>query len=602
MFALAKRYHHINCNAYQGILEFAIVREYDQFQVKFSLYKFREKNKEFIEYLSKNIKENSTRLDFLKRVDNELTDVVHFKYLEIENILPNLKYDVEQCSKTPDVPYQYNLGGKLNIVLTGYQMYRIYNDLFSFFQHYITYENIFKLVMIAGENNQIVKPEKTKKISETVQQITQKEKVKESLDSNVEVFNAEVSVKNKSEEPVKTVIDEILDLFINNRDPIITNYIYHLIMNYYSTLDNKYCSVKLDDGIINITIPNIFPDAQIFSNEYFKYFCQYLTILDVNTVTHLIGKLIGYFETTILPNKDKHNSLVIMTLSFISLCYAIRLRSDSIPDIIESKLYALTSMTEYQNRFINNYIKIHLKKENVQFNIYELEYDNYINSDFKLNDDLINQIKENYSYLINISEEDFLKKALEFVETKQTESEKIDILPINNKKIINMNELISSLTNFPYEKSMENFNKFLMLEEDNKLTITNKYSHSLISNIKLDTNNNIYTTPLYKCYMQYLNNKDSYIVLKNKYIKEYTVSNPDYVTIINMFPKLDNIFNSELLKPSMISTLDYYKILENTLENTEAISNNVFLIIIFSLIIPYYMNNYNQYSFIDYFL
>ena len=103
----------------------------------------------------------------------------------------------------------------------------------------------------------------------------------------------------------------------------------------------------IDDKNI-IKVPNVFPDSLMFSNNYFIYFCQYIHNQDINTVKHLINKILNYLVN--IKDEDKDDVISIMSLHFLLFCYIIRLAIETYPDIVINKINS-NSNTLYSKDF-----------------------------------------------------------------------------------------------------------------------------------------------------------------------------------------------------------------------------------------------------------
>lgn len=355
----------------------------------------------------------------------------------------------------------------------------------------------------------------------------------------------EIIISSPPDLAATTLLEEILNSYtINN---ILKSFVIHHIFNHL-----QYISNNISYTTDTITINNLYNN---FNNDY--TISIYNTILDTE-----LDNIVSFNQKKIVENiliifnlsaRDHVDNLNMYLLLFILYIYQYRHIVSKYPDYDIDNLFK----KELQVLGLNNVLKpISVIIDDV------LEDKDEI---------LIDEISNKYKHLIPVSESSFL--ALAAKEYKENNLKQIKDFNISNKKLLNISKLIHIEDKIKYLKS--------------DLVNTNDYTdRSGLLNFKPKI-----ITITYDHFKNYLSNQQTVTTVKN--IPK---------SVINLFDFFNRNMSKIFTDTTLISTLEYYKILYNNLPTPKAYSHYTYLFIIYNLIIPYYYDHHKIEIFEDVFL
>jgi hypothetical protein len=365
----------------------------------------------------------------------------------------------------------------------------------------------------------------------------------ENVDLNNNIDNNNIDNKNI----FNFIIDPSLKfLLINN------------ILNYYQYINKSEIKKEIKkNNLLFITCPNLININIGYNHNILFSLIISLKNYDNEKLNYIFNKIVD----NILIN-DFEDSNYILCLLFLLFIYSLILSNIHIKDFFIENFENILLDINKQKNIINYFLK-KISQNKIILEFKKINIDNIK----KISDTDLEQIINKFNYLRKIDEKDFLKNIILNINSKEKEiQDKLnfnypDDILINNKKIININNLLNNTNN------------------------------NLLLNYKLDKNNNL-TTDIYTELITYSKNKliITDLLKENDHIK---------LTIKKFFPLLDNILNINIFPENIINTIDYYKILSENFNDPKIINHIIYLNIIFKIIIPFYYNTYKIDKFID---
>jgi hypothetical protein len=367
----------------------------------------------------------------------------------------------------------------------------------------------------------------------------------------------------------KTLLESIIeDYSINNI------YRSYLINHLFSHL--RYISESIKINKDTITISNLFDSSFVVNYNYI------LSVLDTtldnnydNTISFNQKKIVESIITIIEKEstdkrQDLDNKLVLSIMLFIFYSYQYRFIMSKYPDYDFDNYFK----SETQQSGLNYFFKTLSPSKEIKFEIVEAQ-------ESTEDQELINEVSDQYKHLIPVSQEEFLDLAVkEYISKKENKEDKSLDFTLSNTKLINITNLIQS--NSAINKLINNNSSTI-----NTTTYNDRSSPILSYEAKI-------ITKTYNYFKQYVDNPLSIKnIIELKDIPKSVLNLFDYFKrhIANMFSDKEDV-----------STLSYYKILKKNLPASNTHSHQTFLFIIFNLIIPFYYDEYKKDVFVDSFL
>lgn len=212
---------------------------------------------------------------------------------------------------------------------------------------------------------------------------------------------------------------------------------------------------------------------------------------------------------------------------------------------------------------------------------------------------IIQDFSEEYEHLISVSKDKFLELVFNKVEEKtRSKNEVIDNkfvlikdFVLSNQKVINIDSIFKLQNRSINEMRLSSVTPLITPLINNNFDFEISKGYRLL-NYNL---NNPYFSELYFYINKYIETPSIISKLKSDKILPLEVIN-----LFNYFST--TLFKTDILRKEISSTLDYYKIILDTINSPENFKHSTILYIIFQGIIPYYMKTYNKRIFTDYLL
>lgn len=555
-----KMFHINNGIQEQYIFKLAIVKNLDMFNVLLELYKLNIQDEPTLNIVIEHCQNNPHRGDLLKKVDSKLVDSINLNYVEIENYLPVLKNHLNMLVQKyePNKLVNFPICNKFTVIFNANQVKRLYSDLYGFYQNYMVMDALFKLT---------VKDLKNKPVVENI--TGKKDQLKK---DHVE------AVRLPEETNEQTEFDNVLNLCINHS---LKSLLIHLSYNYFIYISSKNANIEItENNIFRINIPTIFPASFVFNNNYIKSFVMSLTVYPIKDIEMRINKILNGIssEKEVIP-------IILMCRMCLLYLYYLAYLYQSHSSYLLNNLIDLFNDVNVQKRLLYNHTKVYFKRNDIEFNIFEMTMDQMIELDktFEIND-----LGEKYRHLIPVSEDSFIEKIINDLKDDPKQYK----IEINNKRIINIKSLIDAKV--ADSKKDENIKNNSLLDPDNLLDYDQIYTNLF----NYDFNNSKLTLA-----HQYF---DNFIQDQSGFILKYKQKELDFksvpVNILNMFNILKELLynqNSEILKTN--NTYIYYKNIVESVNDPSAFPHYSYLFIIYQIILPFMFLNYNIIEFEDVF-
>jgi hypothetical protein len=556
-----KMFHINNGIQEQFIFKLAIVKNLDMFNVLLELYKLNIQDEPTLNIVIEHCTNNPHRGDLLKKVDSKLVDSINLNYVEIENYLPILKNHLNMLVQKyePNKLVNFPICNKFTVIFNANQVKRLYNDLRGFYQNYMVMDALFKLT---------VKDLKNKPVVENI--TGKKDQLKKDHVEAVKLPEVETNEQ--------TEFDNVLNLCINHS---LKSLLIHLSCNYFIYISSKNANMEItENNIFRINIPTIFPASFVFNNNYIKSLVMSLTVYPIKDIEMRINKILNGIssEKEVIP-------IILMCRMCLLYLYYLAYLYQSHSSYLLNNLVDLFNDVNIQKRLLYNHTKVYFKRNDIEFNIYEMTMDQMIELDktFEIND-----LGEKYRHLIPVSEDSFIEKIINDLKDDPKQYK----IEINNKRIINIKSLIDAKV--AASKKDDNIKSNVLLDPDNLLDYDQIYSNLF----NYDFNN-----PKLTLAHQYF---DNFIQDQSGFILKYKQKELDFksvpVNILNMFNILKELLynqNSEILKTN--NTYIYYKNIVESVNDPSVFPHYSYLFIIYQIILPFMFLNYNIIEFEDVF-
>jgi hypothetical protein len=378
--------------------------------------------------------------------------------------------------------------------------------------------------------------------------------------------NPVVVIEQKEDLAPKSEIEYILNTYCLNN-----NFRSFVISHIFNHLRYVSSATKIDTTTKTVIIPILF-DPFYYSLNY-----DYIVSIFKNTFVESEENVISFNQKKILENivsnferQDSEVDLINILLIFIFYCYLYYIIATKHPDFDFSTYFNPELQQSALTHFFNQTDQLK------DFNVSVLE-----SVEEKLDDDLINNISIKYKHLIPVSETDFLDRV---INEYQKSKDDLKDITISSTKILDLDLLLNA--NNVIEK---------IKAQDSPLINTNTYNtRSCASSLLNYEQKDI--TKAYKYFKEYVSNPTTLVSLLS--LKELPVPK----TILNLFDFFSRNFPKLFINDKENNTLNYYKILRDNLPSPKSYSHQIYLYLIYNLIIPYHYENFKITKYTDVFL
>lgn len=563
---------HLYINAdisFQGVLSIMSVRNFDEFQLQLQLHKLKTQDKNVINTVWNVCNDTPFRIEILDKVDTEIISNCHLNYNEIGKYIIELNNTLQSIyghNVDPDPKYNFSIGGKVNVVLTTSQAYKLYTVLKSFYENYFVMETMFKMTI---KNPPI----------ENKQQSQNKQVQTQQLEKNIQ----DVQINTEQLE----TIDNIFYLCCNS---VVKSSLIHMFYTYYKYINSSHVSIDKDENNNIITkIPCILPAKCLFSTSYVKSIITSLMSVSFQNIKMYLTKVMN---TLINDQKVQSNPIYIMMCSYLLFIYFLRFVYEQYSNYFNAKYEQVFINSAVQESMMNKYIEGYFSEYNkFKFSIYDFKIENF--KDGEKDTELIKTISEQYKYLINVSEDEFLKNVFNdiYLNKQQIQNSVIpDDFKLSNQKILDVNVILNG-------KSMKESKPFIYNVSglfDHYNSLEPVLNEQTINTNLLDyyVKDDVFYSPCYELYVRFLNDP-SVLLIEGKTIP---------LTVKKNFEVFKTLLSKNTIPENEIRTLKFYEITCNVLPASSILSHITILYVIFQLIIPYSCNYFKNRQFIDHLL
>lgn len=527
-------------NSSYGVIKTSIVNLNNTIELRLDYFKIISNDSKVLENLYNICLENSTSLNILKTISNELICSNIFTLNECEKLCNSLK-DVNNKPSEHNKFITVNFFKGLKIPISLYNIKGIYTFIHSYYTNYNILESVMRL------QSNIIK-ESTKNVKQTIIQPP----------TNISVVKSKI-------EPTSTNIqlNNLFELIIN---PSIKS---HLISNILSKhefiYNNNFKDGELKFSLVFNNINSMYIKSLIMSNKQEHE----------DNILHCLLKL----YQMILNKEYNTSSLYLMIINYLILIYTICLYMKRHYEYTVSRLEEIILDIRLQenimNRVLNTETIFNKFKDKIKFIVVEEDIKN-INKDNDIN--TIKEISNNYEHIKLVSHKEFVNLIIN--DFKNGSSNDKTSLVLSNKKVINITQYLNN------NRQNSQIKLFTIPGKNDDLE---NLEFELLNYSKLS---NRIITKSYDNILKYI--KEPSIILSLKNIPK---------TVISLFDCLVNsILNNEVIKKDNVNTLSYYKILEKRLPDITKFDHLTVLFIIFQIMIPYSYDIYKNEIFEDYLL
>lgn len=537
--------------SFKGLFKASITKNDNSLKMYLNIYKIKFPNNEIIDTIMNNLinlcnNDPSAEKTIFNIVSTELIDSKELNYTQCEFFLENINKIIKNNNQYIIFTNQKS-NQKIQIEVKYFK--RIVRYIKSFLYNYNIINELIRFMITEKQN---INLENQKKIKKDILFENINNNLSNDTNKNNDEINDEIIVKKQS------IIQEILDFLI--LDPQCIGYLLNLINKYY-LLENE-SKIYHENNIIKIISSYIFPSIITYNKNFILSLFDSLNNTSLDKSNLIIKNVLNYF----LNNEKKLKSIHIKMLLFILFIYCIRHLSETnfnwVINNIDNIIYDYKLQTKILNYYSNKILKTNLNFEII--NDLNDEKDNIDNS---ITEDIKN-ISEEYKYLKNIDQEEFINKIFQNLNNNSNTTN--NTINIGYKSILNLNNFL--------KKNNNTSNNNLI---DIKIS---KYKNYLL-NYNIHKDNNKIITQEFFDFINYLSNPISLKMVEKKELHNY-------------FNILKDILNDINFNKNMINTYEYYKILEKYIQ-TDYFS---YLLIIYKIIVPYMYYYFNITIFEDTFL
>ena len=586
---LSSQNHFLFHNNTPFILSNSIEKDIDRLIFKIEIKQLHIKDESILKQIAEACRKDNNSSTLISKVSGRVLFSHSMDREEAENLLFTLipMMTVEKVPYTSRENYVIELvkePNRLVFPFTAVGLWRFFKALKSFVDNY--------LVLLASFNSDINNQykadveQKEKEIKQEIKKINKEE---------TEIPKDE-SVKSKNK-----TLASFCDFCCNSEVKIL---LFELVFRYYAYISEDTFKFKLHEGKKYLLIPSIFPDAMMYDINYIKSIFETLNRVNVSSIYLVYKKLMIFLSTKDLT---KVPPIYIYSTLYLLALYSYAFIKEKDPEWINNDIfYEFMKNSKTQVKVINYFMHEIYSKEN---NGKEFDFilcgntneivikDNY--SDNQILNKIIQDFSEEYQHLVNVSKEKFLDLVFNKVEneTKTIHSdikEKFNLIEgfiLNNKKILNMDDIFKYKTLNEINERQNMHMAYFLTPLFNSVSSSYSKEYNLLNY----TPNNPYFTELFFYLNKYIETPS--IISKLKKDKIFPLE------IINLFNYFSNVlFKTDVLKKEITSTLDYYKIILDTINSPESFKHKTIMYIIFQGVIPYYMKMYNKRIFCDYLL
>lgn len=584
---LSTQNHFLYHNGTPFILSNSIEKDIDKLVFKIEIKQLHVKDEIILKQIAESCRKDNNSSTLISKVSG----IVLFSYSmnrdEAENLLFTLipMMTVEKIPYTSTEKYTIELvpePNRLVFPFTAIGLWRFFKALRSFVDNY--------LVLLASFNSDI-----EKKYKET------QDKKEEQIQQEINKINND-GAEIKKDESVKSknkTIASFCDFCCNQQVKIL---LFELIFNYYAYIPDNIFKYKEKDGKKYFLIPNLFPDALLYDKNYIKEILETVTCAKIASIYLVYKKLMNFLITKDL---SKIPPLYILATLFLLTIYSYAFIKEKDAGWIESSIFdEYLKNSKIQANIINYFMnEISHKETGKDFNFILCGNNEYTVNDHYSDNEYINKIiqdfSKEYEHLISVSKDKFLELVFNKVEEKtRSKNEVIDNkfvlikdFVLSNQKVIDIDSIFKLQNRSINEMRLSSVTPLITPLINNNFDFEISKVYRLL-NYNL---NNPYFSELYFYINKYIETPSIISKLKSDKILPLEVIN-----LFNYFST--TLFKTDILRKEISSTLDYYKIILDTINSPENFKHSTILYIIFQGIIPYYMKTYNKRIFTDYLL
>jgi len=554
---------------FTGVLKVITYRDYNGFVLQLEVYRFLKSNQYVLENIVKQNIINPTDSKLLDRVSSEKIHSCAVNYAEAKTLIEYLKNVINWARDNNHKLINLSILNKMNIVLSMDQLVQLYHVVDSFGKNYFILESMFLMMnKLGGESNRL----------------------SEGKVGNDKITNY-IPTQTTVQEDVGQYVQNQKDLKPSNDIEILLEYCYHsnlknlvihYTLNYYQYITDNMVGVEVDENIIKVKTSNILPQSLSMDSKFFYSYIVSNNGIPLNMITTYANKLIQkvYFDES---DVYRSTPVYLMITNLILLVYSLRYLIELYPQIFDLQFEEiLGNVNDMQKRIIQHYctrflknagVKTHDNGKDYEFEFEVNDFNIYSQQEIK-DDELIKKLSEEYSHIIPVSQEMFVKSVIGRLKEDSIESnlnEHYDFR-FSNKKVIDVDNLIKSkeIKNKVKKSGFVDSKGTVDPISNDDITLTNYLDYEVLEE-------NIITKP-FKYIMDYAKQAGS-VSLIDDLPKE----------ILNLFPIItQEILTVDKLPESLDNTYDYYRIIIDNLPQPQSIRYTTILFIVFQIIIPYY--------------
>jgi hypothetical protein len=406
---------------FKGILHCGVLRVVDKFCFELKLRRFKIISDEIFATVKSEINKHSfDRVDLIDKIDNDIlfTHLMslydceqYYQFLgkQINHILTN------DPDKSNNKYYRFIIDNKLKVILSLIDAKRLYSDIQSFVNNYMTLDSIYKLIMTQQLSDTSIEDHHDPEYYDYVNNVAAD--VKETLHEK----DLQSGIIEQS------YFDDVLDLCLNNA---VKSYILHETLTYFGT---NSAAIKHEDN--KIILPSLFRNIPFFPSSYLKTLIISLSKIGEHKLDHYIGQIIVYLKSN---NKDQVKIFIATFLLF--LYYLVKTYKTHPGDVLLS-LEIWISKIETQTKLLNYYTQ----DNNLTFEVISVKEENEF--------DKISEISEKHKYLLRVSPDEFVTTVFtEYIDLKENKQKPMSF-NLSHPTVINItryffNDNVTMLTNY----------------------------------------------------------------------------------------------------------------------------------------------------------
>lgn len=559
-----------------GVMRTAVVKEYHDIRLKLEFYKILSTDRQLVEMVERNCREDHTNADTLKLISNETIYSKSLTYIESEEFLNYLNFintrnvsEDEKNNKIWLVDFKFSKDVNFfKITMSTRQIYRLWSQVFSFYTHYVTLSAISRQHLLQ-EKQKVEKQEK--KITEYING-------NEKSSERVQVVSPQDIITRERSE-----LDDIFELCLT---PSIKSSLIHYAFSYFRYLTNKHCVIKTNDkNQVQYNLPLLMPGKLSIDEQYFSSLILSNNSVPSNNITFAIKKILNNLYTN--KEKYKSNPLLTLMICYLLFIYMLRYMYDSNRDTFRNYFKQFICNPEAQYQLFKTLIDRGFSEfsDKIFFKIYNI---NLNDLDENYNLETINKLSEEYKHLIPVSQKEFADRIFDMSD-KEDRNVPIDF-KLSCKKVIDISKLME------IGQKQTRVTTSVMFDPDHTLEQSQEATRDYeFLNYQLQSNNGSKViTKAYGHLLNYVKNPSSVLLLKeNDLPKE----------VVNLFDTLSKkVLNISRITKDNISVFSYYKLLLENLPDPKKFRHVTLLYIIYQIMLPFSYDIHGNSQFEDCFL